>query len=363
MTATMTDIPANGPADGPARARTGLAHLGDLDGFRGLSILAVLAAHMLPLGPSSLQINSMSGVMGMSIFFTLSGFLIVRFLHERPDPRVFFIRRIARIAPLLFVVSVAYALILEGRPDTFLAANLYLLNYWHAATSAATSPLWSLCVEMHFYLAIGLSVAFFGRRGLWAILPAAAVVTVLRIHDQQFANIMTHYRVDEILTGGMLALAWLHRDDPRMARVWAVLPTLFWPAFLLWLAASHPAFAPLGPARSYLAALLIGSVLAMDGGWQKHLLSMRALAYLAAISFALYVIHSPFRHGWFDAGSDMERYLFKRPLAFAAIFALAHLSTHRLEKPVVAWAKRFTTPARSVPAHNTPAHNTVPAAR
>lgn len=341
MTATTTEA----PADGRTRAPAGLSHLSALDGFRGLSILAVLAAHMLPLGPPSMRLNTMSGVMGMSVFFALSGFLIVRFLHERPEPRTFFARRIARIAPLVLVASAAYALGLEGRPDTFLAANLYVLNYWDSAISPTTSPLWSLCVEMHFYLAIALAVALLGRRGLWLILPAAAAVTALRIEAQAFSAIQTHLRVDEILTGGMLALVWLHRDRRGVARLWATLPALFWPVLLLWLAASHPALAPFGPARSYLAALLMGSVLAMEGGWQKHLLSTRVLAYLAAISFALYVLHSPFRHGWFDAGSDLERYLLKRPLAFATIFVLAHLSTFRFEMPIVAWAKRAVAPA------------------
>ena len=325
---------------GGAAPRPGLSHLAPLDGFRGLSILAVLAGHMLPLGPTDLRLNALSNLAGMSLFFALSGFLIVRFLHERPDPRIFFARRIARVAPLVLVVSAAYALALEGRPDTFLAANLYVLNYWHAAVTPATSPLWSLGVEMHFYLAIGLAVALLGRRGLWGIVPAALVVAALRVEAGAFSNIMTHLRVDEILTGGMLALAMAHRGHPRVARAWAALPALFWPALALWLATCHPAFAPLAPLRGYLVAALIGSVLAMEGGWQRHLLSTRALAYLAAISFALYVIHSPFRHGWFATGSDVERYLVKRPLAFAAIFALAHLSTFHLEKPIVDWTKR-----------------------
>jgi hypothetical protein len=40
-----------------------------LDGWRGISIMLVLAAHLLPLGPSFLQLNFTSGVIGMSIFF------------------------------------------------------------------------------------------------------------------------------------------------------------------------------------------------------------------------------------------------------------------------------------------------------
>ena len=126
------------PIPASAASRHEATHLPELDGLRGLSILAVLAAHMLPLGPKWLGLNAMSGMIGMSLFFGLSGFLIVRFLHEKPDPLDFFARRVARIAPLVFVVSVCYALLLEQRPDTFVGANLYVLNYWHSALSPAT---------------------------------------------------------------------------------------------------------------------------------------------------------------------------------------------------------------------------------
>ena len=51
-----------------------------LDGWRGISILCVLAGHMLPLGPKFLQFNEMIATTGMSLFFILSGFLIVSML-------------------------------------------------------------------------------------------------------------------------------------------------------------------------------------------------------------------------------------------------------------------------------------------
>lgn len=56
------------------------SRLSVLDGWRGISILLVLACHLLPLGPKPWQMNSAAGVMGMAIFFTLSGFLITSFL-------------------------------------------------------------------------------------------------------------------------------------------------------------------------------------------------------------------------------------------------------------------------------------------
>ena len=87
----------------------------ELDGIRAISILLVLAAHLLPLGPARFQINSMTGLMGMSLFFCLSGFLITRLLFENLDVRRFLIRRIARIYPLLILYAVLVPGLALGR--------------------------------------------------------------------------------------------------------------------------------------------------------------------------------------------------------------------------------------------------------
>jgi len=323
-------------------ATAGTTHLNELDGFRALSILAVMACHMLPLGPEQWELNSTSGYMGMSVFFALSGFLITRFLWERPDIKVFALRRLARIAPLVLLVSVVYGLLVEQRPDSFLAINLYVLNYWTSAINPSVSPLWSLAVEMHFYIGIALAVLVFGRRGFLLVPVVAALVTGMRVEGEVFGAIQTHRRVDEILAGSMLALVFLNRTQPLVARLWHALPVLFWPLFLLWCLSCWPPSEALGYLRPYLTAGMMGSVIAMTGGWQSALLGNRVLRYIALISFALYVWHSPFRHYWFASGDKWEIYLIRRPLGILATFVLAHLSTFHFETPITRWVRDRT---------------------
>lgn len=317
-------------------------HLHELDGFRGLSILAVLAAHMLPLGPSEWLLNSASGYMGMSVFFCLSGFLITKFLWERQDIKVFLFRRAARIMPLVFVVSVFYAIFLERDLVSFAAINLYILNYWHAGINPSVSPLWSLGVEMHFYIFIAILVLFWGRPGLLFIPVAAAIVTANRVESEIFGAIATHVRVDEILAGSMLALFFLNRDNHFLAAIWKRLPFSFWIFFPLWVLSCWPPSEALGYLRPYLTAAMMGSVLSMNGGWQKDVLSHRALRYIALISFALYVWHSPFRSYWFAAGTDFQVYMIKRPIGILLTFLLAHLSTFYFEQRITQWMRSQT---------------------
>ena len=51
-----------------------------LDGWRGLSIILVLLGHLFPLGPKLWAMNGAIAATGMSLFFILSGFLILNVL-------------------------------------------------------------------------------------------------------------------------------------------------------------------------------------------------------------------------------------------------------------------------------------------
>jgi peptidoglycan/LPS O-acetylase OafA/YrhL len=242
---------------------------------------------------------------------------------------------------LIFVFTFIYCGLLYWRWDTFLAANLYVFNYADVGFPG-TTPLWSVSLEMHFYIAIALAIGVFGRRGFWLVPVAAIIVTGIRIEAGSVSNIRTHLRVDEILSGSLLALAWLNMDRKKIRFVLAVLPKFFWPLLVLWLLSCHRVFEELAYFRPYFSAAVVGAVLMMQSNVLTAFLSHALMRYIAATSFAVYVLHSPFRVGWFNAGSDWERYLFKRPLGIVCTFVLAHLSTFYFEKPINAWAHRIT---------------------
>ncbi|MEM1361661.1 MAG: acyltransferase [Pseudomonadota bacterium] len=322
-------------------------HLAELDGFRAFSILAVLAAHMLPLGPSGWLLNSASGHMGMSVFFCLSGFLITSFLWNRPDIPAFLIRRFARIVPSILLVSVVFCIVLSNRPDSFMAVNLYYINYADEMVIPELSPLWSVALEMQFYVTIALIVLAFGRRGFWLIPIFALLVTGNRIATDTFSGIQTHIRIDEILSGCLLALIWVNQDQSWAKRAGRVMAMGLYPFIVLWALSCWPHMHELGFLRPYLCAAMVGGVLFSTAGWLHNLLSHRVLRYIAAISFALYVWHSPFRFGWFDPESTVQKYLIARPIGLAATFAIAHFSTFYYERVINDWARRWTSGARA----------------
>ena len=170
------------------------------------SIVFVIAGHLLPLGPAALQLNAATATTGMAIFFTLSGFLITSLLLKDPRVKPFLIRRLFRIVPLAWLAMLVLALV--NRPDflTLTAHLLFVANLPPPDLMPGGSHLWSLCVEVQFYAAIALLVGVGGRRGLYALPLFALAVTLVRVANGQPINIVTWYRVDEILAGGCVAL-------------------------------------------------------------------------------------------------------------------------------------------------------------
>src|SRR5450432_2423303 len=173
----------------PEPVRSGQRYLPGLDGLRALAVLAVVAYHLgLHWAPG--------GLLGVGVFFTLSGYLITDLLlgQREETGRVqlldFWLRRGRRLLPALFVmlaVVIGWVALLDRAQLPALrgavaAAVGYVSNWWligqHSSYFARFGPasplghLWSLAVEEQFYLVwpwlvyLGLRVTRARRPGL-----------------------------------------------------------------------------------------------------------------------------------------------------------------------------------------------------
>jgi peptidoglycan/LPS O-acetylase OafA/YrhL len=316
-----------------------------LDGWRAMSILLVLAAHLLPLGPKRLHLNDAVAPMGMVLFFTLSGFLITRFLAaEHASVKAFVIRRFFRIVPLAWLVSIIVVALNRAPAGTYFAHLLFYANIPPFWLLPMTAHLWSLCVEMQFYVGVALMVAVLGRRGLYVIPLLCLAVTTLRIATGTQISIVTWLRIDEILAGGTVALAyagwfgaWPMRAAGRV-NVYAMLPLV--------LLSCHEIGGPLAYLRPYLASTMVAASLVNAPRLLTRVFEHRITAWVATISYALYIIHGVLMNSWLGTGPVIEKYL-KRPILIGLTFLLAHLSTYRFEQPCIAYAKRLTGAKRA----------------
>lgn len=166
---TNTGATRSSATDQQATARPKSRYIPALDGLRTLAVVAVVLYHLNLTW-------AQGGLLGVTIFFVLSGYLITRLLLNevaktgRIDLKSFWIRRIRRLVPaVVTVVFVTCALctifnhvmLTKMRPD-ILPSLLFFNNWWQIAQNVSyfnalgdPSPLthfWSLAIEEQFYL-------------------------------------------------------------------------------------------------------------------------------------------------------------------------------------------------------------------
>jgi peptidoglycan/LPS O-acetylase OafA/YrhL len=304
-----------------------------LDGLRAISIMLVLACHMVPLGPSVLRLNFAAGALGMSIFFSLSGFLITSSLLHNASVFEFALRRVARIVPLLYLYLFVVSAIGLVHFDNALLTSVFLINYFTQFENGFTAHLWSLCVEMHFYLAIGAVVLIIGQRGIWVVWPTCILVTLLKIKSGNSYPYETHLRLDELLVGSCIATIYPFIKERTSSVIFVLI------AAIMCAVAASPFAGWAQYIRCYAVATLMASVLCHSKTWLSRFLASRAMTYVASISYALYVIHMATVQGWMREG-DLTIRVIKRLLSFLITFSAASLSKH--------WEMMWQTLAKNV---------------
>ncbi|WP_184722362.1 acyltransferase [Caulobacter sp.] len=297
-----------------------------MDGVRAISILLVLAGHLLPLSFRGVDGNSVAATAGMALFFVLSGYFVTRILEQGVTTRDFLIRRMLRIVPLAYLFAIAVFVIFK--PDLTALRNtlLFTLNYTQGPYVWQTGHLWSLCVEMQFYLAMAALYLALGARAKWAILIAPPCVTVLRVLSGDGWSTFTHLRCDELLVGGVLYLATTGAYGD-LSRIWRRLGPALPILAIVFLITCSPDV-PVAPLlRAWPAALVVGAVLSLRSGWILAILESAPMAYIAKVSYAVYVVHLACASGPLAGGDKVLLYTVKRPISFALTFLIAHIST------------------------------------
>jgi peptidoglycan/LPS O-acetylase OafA/YrhL len=295
--------------------------LGGLDGLRGLSVVAVVLFHLWPkILPG--------GFIGVSVFFTLSGFLITRGLIRGIDRtaglglRSFWGRRIRRLWPassacLALIVTVWLAfqwlnrsISLDVFASLFQVANWRFLASGKAYGLSELSPVahfWSLAIEEQLYLVVPVMVWLARRRSgtlfaaFSALIALSLIETYLHAGDAPVVYYSTFTRAAELAAGGLLAVV-VRRVPVRSPRHGAGV-TLGVAGLAAIIALTVLcARTSLGTDAYYngaLSALAVLSVVAIIGAiWSPQLsrfLSLRLLTWFGAISYGIYLIHWPVR--------------------------------------------------------------------
>jgi peptidoglycan/LPS O-acetylase OafA/YrhL len=226
-----------------------------LDGFRGWAILWVLFYHLYSLVPKSEALAGIPalpriaelGWIGVSLFFALSGYLIIPMLVAQKGKPHFFgqfaCRRAFRLLPLyaillltFFVASALWPTTAEEFPRLF-GREIPLWSYWLFVQNlpmAAHGALgnewlrvtWSLAVEVQFYAIIAIIVYVVPRAAVvrWLVLLTLASVAVrymVVVYNPSALTplvVLLPCRLDAFLLGGLVAFLPVSAVRPGFTR-------------------------------------------------------------------------------------------------------------------------------------------------
>ena len=360
-------------------------HLRALDGVRGLAILLVLLFHFVAQTTATNRFEAAVngvlsyGLLGVDLFFVLSGFLITGILYDSSASpgyfQSFYMRRVLRIFPLYYgvlaVVFFAPPLIPALRGSEIAAlrehqawAWLYGINVYLAIQGgwvlSYIEHFWSLSVEEHFYMVWPLLVWLLARRpralmGAALALAAASfcgrVAASLSGVSPVATTVLTPLQLDALCLGGFFAV-WLRQPGGEAAVRRAILPMALVAGGWLVCDFGLQRFTDFGLEamravrggvfRVAFAALLLQALFAPASSPLARFFGSRTMVALGKYSYGLYVYHHFLsyylvKHGTEFAlarvvGSHTLAVAIQAILGMAASMAIAWLSYELFEK-------------------------------
>lgn len=346
-----------------------------LDGMRALAVLAVIAYHMNMKW-------ALGGLLGVTMFFVLSGYLITGLLIKEYDEtgtislKGFWLRRVRRIIPavLFAVIGIAFlctifnhALLTKMRPDV-LPTLFFVNNWWQIVHDVSyfqalgdPSPLthfWSLAIEEQFYLVWPLVLIVCMKFGVsrsamtkgTAVLAALSVIEMIVLFDPAQDPSRVYYGTDtrafSLLIGALLAFVWPYQEltekagedmSPR-GRLIFNLVGVAGVVGLLAMVAFTNGFEPFiyrgGLLLCSLLTAVTIAVLVHPISWISKVFQLAPFVWIGKCSYSMYLWHYPIILLMTSSNLVGEAPIWLRLVQLAVIFGVSAFSYYVVENPI-----------------------------
>lgn len=359
-------------------SQTDSQRLPSLDGLRAIAIGLVIAGHAAgsagwPFTGSPIeQLKPVlfNAVLGVRVFFVISGFLITTLLLREESKRNevslrnFYVRRALRILPVIFAYVAAVAVFELAIGRRVLAPFVHALTFttggfFAGESSKVLGHMWSLSVEEQFYIGWPLLFARSSNRvrigiALAITLLAPVVRAGAYLSGQHWLAYQTILgNMDMLMVGCLLALLRVERPG-LIAAIVERKPALGRSAALLavcamqWVAGPSTAWFTV-PVRPLLEALIvayfIASLTGVHRGAMYRALNLAPVAWVGVLSYSLYVWQQLFLYP--EGGDGYDAFAFQTlPLNLLLTGLAAAFSYYVVERPFLRLKERWSARAR-----------------
>lgn len=358
----------------PNSQHTPTLYIKGFDGMRAVSIIMVMLTH-LGVYDAWLQQNftlwlwhTLSGEVGVNIFFVISGFLITTLLlREKSEKgkisyRNFIIRRFLRLLPPLILFYFTLFILrqtgqLHYTTIGFLASVFYIYNFLpFKFGSPELGHTWSLAVEEQFYFLWPWIIYLFSRKGilnavlLIILLSLIAIYVVPDLHfvyQNKTIFMNTSFKPERFFLPAIApimigsAFAVFNFYDAAQLKSIVCKPLSMLLAVLLMLSAfiiPVSCFNYLFLLQAAGFALLLAYIFHQQDSPLTKILEWKPLAFIGKISYGIYVWQGLFLR----TGQDGAMlWIQNPPQNIALTFAVAVTSYFLIEKNVMKWKRRF----------------------
>lgn len=302
-------------------------YIKEIDGLRALAVIMVLAYHLkMPFAKS--------GLLGVTVFFVISGYLITGILINEieesggVDLKNFWLRRIRRLLPavlsmavvMIFVSAVVNRVVFTKGCNDLLSAVFGYNNWWqifrkvsYFENAGAPSPFthcWSLAIETQFYLIYPILLILLSKarnRGkvfaaVTAVLAMISVVLMGVLYSPDGDPSRVYYGTDtrafSLLIGALAAIQKeYHIIKVKLrGKLWAVIGSISVLILIgmMMLISSYSSFLYYGGQAivSVLAAFVVYAV-TVSRSLLNIILGSNILKWIGDRSYSIYLWHYP----------------------------------------------------------------------
>ncbi|MEM6564341.1 MAG: acyltransferase [Pseudomonadota bacterium] len=279
-------------------------HIPQLDALRGIAALMVLVSHSANAQLLPSYLGNGFGRMGVGLFFVLSAFLLTTlYAGKRPDASAvwhYSVKRVARVLPLFYAaLAGSWAMVAVTGISIFSAFDTLEVFLGNALLISGTSVLWSIPVEIHFYVCfIGFWILAQIRTSLGIAFLVALQIALLVIAEFfEFRTDSLPYWMHFFTFGVVLALLaerhWSFVSSHKLFALGPVIAVLATPVLLpglradVWGLDHGPIFRdPITVSWIFLfsAAFVFAFI-------PTYFLQSRVFKFLGEVSFSVYLFH------------------------------------------------------------------------